>query len=156
MKTTLLAVFTALSINCALAQNFTEIGQYEFKTTESYKAQEQNVLLCANYLFNNPADFGELNRLNSTQFIVKWMTGTPDYTFALGEEVLELTKGNEDLLGLYMAAMSKVVIEHEGDPLSNEAIYEQSKALLVDYCSNPDNNIKPSKKIKRIMKGKDS
>ena len=83
------------------------------------------------------------------------MEGTPDYTFEIGKEAMDLTKGNNDLLGLYLAAMSKVVLDEKGDEkLSNEQIYNQAEEILVNYCSDPDNKIKPSKKIKKIIKSR--
>lgn len=97
MKRIILIIAVALLWNISLSQNFSELTEYEFKTVESYKSGENQVLKCANYLFNNPADQAELNRLYSIQYIIKWMTGTPDYTFEIGENAMELTKGNSDL-----------------------------------------------------------
>lgn len=151
-KKVFLILFTTFIISKLFAQNFSELANYEFESSESYKPSENQVLICANYLFDNPADQAELNRLYSTQYIIKWMTGTPDYTFDIGEDAMELTKGNSDLLGLYMAAMSKVVIENEGENLIDNEIYNQAETLLVKYCSDPNNKMKPSKKIKKIIK----
>lgn len=136
------------------AQNFIDIAGTEFTTPESYGQEEPNVLLCANYMYDNPASDADLNRLLATQFIIKWMTGTPDYTFDIGEQVMELTKGNEDLLGMYLAGASKVVLEHKDIVLTADDIYAKVEALLVDYCANEDNNMKPSRKIKRIIKNR--
>ena len=82
------------------------------------------------------------------------MEGTPDYTFDIGEKAVKLTKGNSDLLGLYLAAMSKVVVENKGKKLDGESIYNQSENLLVNYCSDSANNMKPSKKIKKLIKAR--
>jgi len=154
MKKIILIIAISFSFNTLIGQNFTELANYEFETKESYKTEENKVLMCANYLFNNPAKQAKLNRLTSIQFIMKWMTGTPDYTFGIGEKAMELTKGNSDLLGLYMAAMSKVVIENEGGKFDNDEIYNQAEEILVSYCSNSDNKMKPSKKIKKILKSR--
>jgi hypothetical protein len=85
---------------------------------------------------------------------MKWMEGTPDYTFEIGEKSMELTKGNSDLLGLYLAAMTKVVLENTDKDLNNETIYENAETLLVNYCSDKNNKMKPSKKIKKILKAR--
>lgn len=148
-----LLVLAFISIN-SFGQDFAMLAKSEFESAESYKPAEDKVLMCANYLFENPSDKEELNRLNSIQYIMKWMTGTPDYTFDIGSEAVELTKGNSDLLGLYMAAMSKVVIENEEGELSSSEIYNKAEKILVEYCSNSENNIKPSKKIKKMLKQK--
>ncbi|WP_248724049.1 hypothetical protein [Seonamhaeicola sp. ML3] len=153
MKNFLCIVFFAFALN-TFGQDFATLQNYEFKSVESYKTQESEVLKCANYLFGNPADSSELNRLISAQFIMKWMEGTPDYTFSIDQKAMELTKGSTDLLGLYLAAMSKTVLEKPDTKLSNDEIYNASENLLVTYCSNKANNIKPSKHIKKLLKSK--
>ena len=146
---TLLFTFALIS-NLSIGQNFSELANQEFESADSYKPAEKNVLMCANYLFSNPIDYEELNRKYSLQYILKWMMGTPDYTFDIGAKASELTKGSDDLFGLYMAAMTKTVLENE--KLDSDEIYNRSEKILVDYCSNPDNHIKPSKKIKKLLK----
>ncbi|AGC78245.1 hypothetical protein LX97_02961 [Nonlabens dokdonensis] len=152
MKNLILTSVFALVGMLSFAQNYSDIEQPELDSKESYKEAEPQVLLLTNYLFNNPADHEEVNRLRAVQYIMKWMTGTPDYTFELGDNAMSLSKGNSDLLGLYMAAMSKVVIENTDGALTSDEIYNRSEQLLVDYCANSDNNMKPSRKIKKLMK----
>lgn len=154
MKKIILIIAIAFAHHLSFCQNFNELANYEFKTVESYESEKNNVLMCANYLFNNPANQSEINRLRSIQYIMKWMEGTPDYTFEIDEKVIELTKGNPDLLGLYLAAMSKVVIENKDGELNNENIYNKAEEILVNYCSNSNNKMKPSKKIKKIIKNR--
>lgn len=155
MKNNLLFIALLLSASLCSAQNFEEISKYEFKTAESYETEKGKVLQTANYLFDNPANLYELNRLTALQYIMKWMEGTPEYTFEIGEKAMELTKGNSDLLGLYLAAMSKSVLEHKGESqLTNLEIYQKSETLLVDYCGDANNKMKPSKKIKKILKSR--
>jgi len=140
----------------ALGQNFVELANYEFKTAESYQTEKGKVLAAANYLLDNPSNQAELIRLSATQYLLKWMEGTPDYTFHINKDAVDLTKGNSDLLGLYFAAMTKVVLEDaNGTALTEDEIYNKSEGLLVDYCANPDNKMKPSKKIKKILKSRD-
>jgi hypothetical protein len=136
----------------SFGQNFGELAKTEFKSKESYKPAESQVLICANYLFGNPANQAELNRLSAIKYIFKWMEGTPDYTFDIGANAMKLTDGNSDLLGLYMAAMSKVVLENTNQKLSSDEIYSQSEKIVVKYCSIADNKVKPSKKIKQLIK----
>lgn len=154
MKHLLILLSILFSSSIISAQNFGEIAKYEFKTKESYVEAESKVLQCANYLFSNPATSeNEMYRLVSIQFILKWMEGT-EYTFEIGDKAMELTKGSEDLLGLYLAGMSKVVLDNKGTKLLNDEIYTKTEKLLVDYCSDSANNVKPSKKIKQLMKSK--
>jgi hypothetical protein len=152
MKRIIFIALVTLSCTMSFGQNFGELAKTEFKSKESYKPAESQVLICANYLFGNPANQAELNRLSAIKYIFKWMEGTPDYTFDIGANAMKLTDGNSDLLGLYMAAMSKVVLENTNQKLSSDEIYSQSEKIVVKYCSIADNKVKPSKKIKQLIK----
>jgi hypothetical protein len=152
MKKIILIALLTLTYTMSFGQNFSELAKTEFKSKESYKPAESQVLTCANYLFSSPANQAELNRLNAIQYIIKWMSGTPDYTFDLGEKAMNLTGENSDLLGLYMAAMSKVVLENSTQKLNSDEIYNQSEKIMVQYCAVADNKVKPSKKIKQLIK----
>ena len=134
------------------SQDFEALSKYEFTNVESYKTERSKVLECANYLFNTPSNTAELNRLTALQYIMKWMEGTPAFTFEIGEEAMKLSKGNTDLLGLYFAGMTKVVLDNEGDTLNAQQIYKRTEALLVDYCANSANKMKPSKTLKKLIK----
>jgi hypothetical protein len=155
MKKIIFIALITLTTTISFAQNFSELANSEFKSKESFKSAEGQVLTCANYLFSTPANQAELNRLNAMKYIMKWMEGTPDYTFDLGEKAMKLTNGETDLLSLYMAAMSKAVIENTAGKLSSDEMYNQAEKTLVNYCAIADNKIKPSKKIKQLLKEKE-
>lgn len=153
MKQIYLTLAVTFLFQFSLSQNFEKLSKYEFKYVESYRTEKDIVLKCANYLFDNPANHEPFNRLTAVQYIMKWMEGTPDYYFEIGEREMELTKGNSDLFGLYLAAMSKVIIEHKGEKdLSADEIYANAETLLVNYCSDANNNMKPSRAIKKIIR----
>lgn len=154
MKTCFIYGLAFLLSTSAFSQNFEALSKYEFNEVESYKTEQDKVLECANYLFNNPSNKDELNRLTAIQYIMKWMEGTPAYTFEIGDKAMELTKGNSDLLGLYLAGMTKVVLENKGEALDSSRIHDKTESLLVSYCANSDNKMKPSKKIKKLIKNK--
>ncbi|MEY8847505.1 hypothetical protein AB9K26_01715 [Psychroserpens sp. XS_ASV72] len=137
----------------SFCQNFEKLSKYEFKYVESYRTEKDVVLKCANYLFENPSDYEPFNRLTAVQYIMKWMEGTPDYYFEIGEREMDLTKGNSDLFGLYLAAMSKAIIEHKGEKdLTADEIYTKAETILVNYCSDSNNNMKPTRAIKKIIR----
>lgn len=152
MKKIIFIALITLTSTITFGQNFSELAKTEFKSAESYKPAESQVLICANYLFSTPANQAELNRLNAIQYIMKWMSGTPDYTFDLGQKAMELTNSNTDLLGLYMAAMTKAVLENTSDKLSSDEIYNRAEKTIVNYCAIAENKAKPSKKIKQLIK----
>ncbi|PIB36164.1 hypothetical protein BFP72_12540 [Reichenbachiella sp. 5M10] len=127
----------------------------DFKSIEDYKTAEPTVLETANFILDTPADLDELKRLNSFQYILKWMEGTPDYTFSIESEAMQLTDGKTELLTVYLSAMTKAVLD-SSSPLTNEQVQAKAKEYTVQYCAKEENHIKPSKAIKKILKSQKS
>lgn len=152
MKKLLIIAFIFCYSLKGFTQDYNDLGNFKFETLESYKTAEPKVLEAANYLFENPSNIAELKRVNAIRYIINWMQGTPDYTFEISSEATDLAKGNSDLLSLYMAAMTKVVLDNPDRVLTNKEIYDHSEELLISYCAKPENSIKPSRKIKKLMK----
>lgn len=148
----LLVIAVAFSTVTMNGQDFARLDQIPLVAAEDYKPAEAQVLACANYLFNTPYKKDHPNRQKALRFITKWMMGTPDYTFEIGHEALELTKGNDDLFALYMAGLTKTALDRGKEQFDNQKTHEGSVDLLVDYCSDKANNMKPSKAIKKLIK----
>jgi hypothetical protein len=134
------------------AQDYTGLSAIQMTNFEQYKSAEPKVLECCNYLFANPLNSNDANRVQATQFIVRWMEGTPDYSFEIDETVATLTEGRKDLIPLFLAAMTKVQLSQTDKVLSEEEIKEQSINIFIDYCAEPKNEVKPTKEVKRILK----
>lgn len=150
MKKTL-TILTLFMCTTIFAQDFSSLEKYELKSAESYVKAETKVIECANYLFSHPAKENELNRISALQFIMRWMEGCA-HTFNIDATVMDLVGENNDLLGLYMAGMSKVAIESGDFKLSDTDVFDRTAALLAAYCKNESNGVKPTKGLKKLMK----
>lgn len=149
----MLTLAILVSSQFIFSQNFKRIAEYEFKTAKDYQKEEATVVQCVNYLYDTPVNLNEAKRAIATQFIMKWMTGTPDYTFEIGPKAIELTNGgSKELFGMYLAALTKVGIENKGKKLSDDKLHQKAQAYLVAYCANSVNKIKASKQIKKLIK----
>lgn len=144
----LVLVFSSLNL---FAQDYTSLDVGSLQKMEDYIKAEPKVLECANFLLQTPHEKNNLNRLSATQYILKWMEGT-DYTFNIDSKAVELTDGNNDLFGLYMTSMPKVVLENKDAELAADEVHNKVVELLVAYCKNEKNNMKPTKKLKKLMK----
>lgn len=144
----LVLVFSSLNL---FAQDFTSLDINSLQTAEDYEKAEPKVLECSTFLLNTPFEANNLNRLSAMSYILKWMEGT-HYTFSIDTQAVELTDKNDDLLGLYLTTMPKVVLENKGANLSNDEIHNRVVALLIAYCKDEKNNMKPTKKLKQLMK----
>src|SRR5574343_349277 len=93
--------------------NFREI---KLEKREDYDNDANMAALKAsNYLFSCPMDENDVQRLLCLQYVLKWTMGTPDYTFYIDENTTRFAKGNSELLPIYMAAMTKFVLENKVD-----------------------------------------
>jgi len=154
MKKNLFLFAFVITVNFTFCQNYTKLADYTFKSIEDYKSSEKQVLECVNYLFNTPFEKNSLNRLSIIQYLLKWMEGTPDYVFSIDKRATKLTKGNSDLLGMYFAAITKTVLDNTENKLTDDEIYLNAQELMIAYCSDSSNNMKPSKTMKKIIKSR--
>ena len=151
MKKVFLCLVLLVSSLNLFAQDYTSLDAGSLQKMEDYVKAEPKVLECSNFLLNTPHEANNLNRLSAMQYVLKWMEGT-DYTFSIDSKAAELTDGNNDLFGLYVTTMPKVVLENKGAKLSDEEIHNRVVDLLIAYCKNDKNNMKPTKKLKKMMK----
>lgn len=147
----ILITLTLLMCTTLFAQDFSSLETYELKTSESYVNAEPKILECANYLFSHPAKENEVNRVQATQFVLRWMEGCK-HTFTIDTRMTDLVSDNKNLFGLYLAGMCKVVIESGATKLSDTEVHDTTAALLIAYCKNESNGVKPTKGLKKLMK----
>jgi hypothetical protein len=138
------------------AQDYSKLENIVLKEKPDYPKNENLVLECSNYLLNSPIESldKDLNHLRALQFIMRWMEGTPDYKFSLDESIVDVTKSNSTLLGIYMSCMSKFVIENKDKSKDQAEIKYNSFITFIRYCEDPARNVKQSKKIKELIKAK--
>lgn len=115
-----------------------------------YAAAEPSVTKAVDYILSKPLEKDDLDRLKSLQFLIKWMSGTPDFTFSLDESTSKLWKGNDDLLGVYMACMTKYCLENKANSKDEKVVKLNAVKLLLAYCENPDNKVKMTKPLKKL------
>ncbi len=156
MKKIILFIAVQLVTITVFSQDYSILDKDNLKTPEDFQNAESTVLECSNYLLSNPIDKEVQNRLDAFQYLFQWMEGTPDYTFTISEEAVDLMKGDPEMLTLYFASLSKTVLDAKNPEISNEQIQEQATEHLINYCSNPENNLKPTKPIKKLIKSKKS
>jgi hypothetical protein len=154
MKKTIIIFFAFCSsyINAQTLPNFDLI---KLEKTSDYKAAEPFVLQTATYLLSIPFKKDNKDRLNCLRFISKWMFGTTEHSFVFEDAAGKIGKDNNDLLGLYMAAMAKYTLENKAASKDAKLVKLNALILLLNYCENKDNNIKMSKQLKKLSEAKE-
>ena len=149
MKTisTLLLVLVS---NYCFSQSLPDYDNVKMEQKSDYKEADKVALIAANYLFSTPYEKNDLSRLRSLKFIIKWMSGSPDFSFSLDGVATKISKGNDDLLGQYMAAMSKFALENREAASDEKKMKLNAIKLLLAYCEVERNNMKMSKELRKL------
>ena len=88
-----------------------------------FKATEQLTLKVIEYLFDTPADKNNHSRAEAGEFLIKWMNGTPDFTFHLDEKETDFFNTDADLMLMYMAGLTKFT-------MANPSVKDQKTLVL--------------------------
>ncbi len=151
-------IITVIFVFCSAylhAQTLPNFDLIKLEKAADYKAADPFALQTANYLLSIPFKKDNTDRLNCLRFISKWMSGTTDYSFAFRDITDKIGKDNNDLLGLYMAALAKYTLENKAAAKDAKAAKLNAMILLLNYCGNKDNNIKMSKQLKKLSAAKE-
>jgi len=138
----------------SFSQTPTNFDQIKLDQASDCKTAEPYALEASNYQLSTPFEKDDIQRLRSLSFIIKWMGATPDYQFSLDEVASKLLKGSDDLLGLYMAAMTKYVLENKASAADQKAIKLNGITMLLTYAENPANKLKMTKNLKKLSEAK--
>jgi len=152
-KLTMIVLF-AFYCSSHYAQTLPNFDLIKLEKAPDYKPAMPFVLQTANYLLSVPFEKGNTDRPKALQFLGKWMSGTPDYSFTLEEVAGKITKGNNDLLGVYMAAMAKYSLENKEGSKDPKLVRLNALRLLLDYCENKSNNMIMTKPLRKLSEAK--
>jgi hypothetical protein len=141
-------IFCSLSLS---VQNLPDFDQIRLEQGSDYKPAEPAVLQAANYILSTPIAKDDVKRLLSLRFLLRWMTGTPDYTFSLGGNISKAAANNEDLLGVYMAAMAKYALENSAVAKDEKKVNLEATKMMLAYCEDEKNNVKLNKTLKKMI-----
>ena len=139
-----------------LAQNPEQWQEIKFDKPEDFKANEGVVLECARFILDVAAEAGNPARKTALSKVAEWMSGTPDHTFIIGEHVGKLMSNNEAILGIYMAAMTRFVLENGDKPTTPDDIQFGSFKTLLEYCEEPRNKVPSTRELKKAIKAKNA
>ena len=137
------------------AQTLPNFELIKLEKISDYKKAEPFVLQTANFLLSIPFKSESTDRYNSLRFISQWMNGTPDYSFVLADVIEKIGKGNNDLLGVYISAMTKYTLENKAVAKDAAVVKLNAMTILLEYCENKNNNLKLSKQLKKFAAAKE-
>jgi hypothetical protein len=138
------------------AQDYTKLEKIQLKDKSDYEKNESLVLECSNYILNSQFDVldKDLNHTQSQLFIIKWMGGTPDYSFDIDERIGKATRSSSSLLGVYLAASVKYVLENKSKVSDKNEVKFNSILVFLNYCEDVSKNAKLNTELKKMIKAK--
>ena len=136
------------------AQNFSSLSGIQFKTEAEYEEYTDQVLDCCYYLVQTPFNKKDTDRKAASDFIERWVDGTPNYTLRIDYVITEITEDREDLISIYKACYIKLLLEQKEDQQGKSLLNLSLKSFL-SYCSDSSNKVKMTKEMKRIKKNQD-
>lgn len=152
MKRLIFGLLFGLLSDISFAQTLPDFDVIKLEKKEDFNSSADNAALQAsNFLLSTPLEKNNIDRLKSLQYIIEWMSGTPDYSFTLDEQATKFAKKNDDLLGLYMAAMTKYVLENKADSKDQNKIKLNAVKLIIAYAKEEKNKVKINSELKKAI-----
>lgn len=116
-------LFFLIALSDVFTQELPNLKQIKLNKKIHFKETEPLVLKVSDYIFSTPIDRKNELRRQGGQFLMRWMNGTPDYVFFLGESETYFFSTDSELMLVYMAGLTRFCLQ-------NKSIAEQREKVL--------------------------
>jgi len=128
------------------AQELPNLKNIKLNRNSQFKGTEPLVLKVTDYLFHTPIDKKNSSRKEAGQFLIKWMNGTPDYTFYLEEKETNFFSTDSDLMLIYMAGLTQYTLKNPSIKDQKTLVLGTMK-LILPYLNQQDDKKSWSKEL---------
>ena len=153
MKRLVFICFFLIVAGSSYAQNLPVFGQVKLKKPKDFKVAEPAVLQTDDYVLATPVDQNIAAKTSAAEFLMKWMEGTPDYTFTLDEGTTKSFLQNTGLVVVYLSYMSRYAIQNK--PKTSRLITISAIKNLLAYINNPTNHVTLTDDLKALSEAND-
>jgi len=145
MKHILFFSLIVLSI-CTFGQNISDCSSVKFKEKADYKNAEPCIITLSEYVLTQPMIGYNDETHNARKIVYAWVEGTPDHTFSLNKNIMDLFKDeNLTLFNVYVCCLANASLTQDTD------MYKFALELLVNYVKNPERKVAQTKSIKKLI-----
>jgi len=120
---------------------------------DDYRKAEPYVVLAADYVYASAINKDDIHRSNAISFIMRWVQGTPDFSFSYDETIAKISKSDNEMIGLYVTCLASSALQ-KGKGADREDIKYNAYLLIAEYCENPLNNYKARGEVKKMIEAK--
>ena len=133
--------------------SITELYKIPVKTTEDCKKAEPEILKAANLVLSKPID--DNDGVLAGAYLLVWAQNSEhSFTFDANISKLSKKKANTMLLCVYLAALTKFILENPDKEKDTKAATIYTYTKLADYVANANNHVKKTKDIKKLIAAK--
>jgi hypothetical protein len=156
MKQLVISLLLTVLVNSSvISQDLLGFESITGNDKKDFKLAEPKALEAAGYLLSVPIDGQKAERDKALKFMLMWMEGTPDYVFYIDENIGTFTHSSKALLSLYMACLTKNVLENAVPSNNRDELKLRSLELFMNYCMNPENHVEPYRQLEQLVKARE-
>jgi hypothetical protein len=148
ISTLLFFVITSLTV---FSQNAAAWDAVPMDKDKDFKAAVPKVKECVKYLLSHPFSKEDANCVSASKLLLKWMAGTPDYSFNM---LANITKIDPDgkIVAAYLAALVKEGFDSPDNLKDLKKGEIGAMKIVAEYCENPANKVAQTDEIRKLIK----
>ncbi|MEI9959511.1 MAG: hypothetical protein WDM90_25055 [Ferruginibacter sp.] len=124
--------------------------EIKLQTPADYKDAIPMAKSAATFILTTPFSATDKNRKEAVKFLSSWMAGNKEYIFQSLPTLQDIAE-DQDLSGLFIAAMSKFAFENKALTENVKMMDDSARKTVLEYCDNPANNFKLKKKYRKWL-----
>jgi len=136
------------------AQEFNVPKNYTLKSPTDYAKYEADIIQCVNWLFNTPLNEQDQKRKEANQFFMLWLTGAPNVSIDIKQEIVTFMEPNADLLMIFMGGWVKYALENKDYKNKFQGNLKGIEGVIEFYQKNI-NFLKKDKNVEKYIKMKE-
>ncbi len=154
MKTiTLTLILTIISVGL-FSQDFEVPKNYKLDKAEDYAPYEQDVVKCFDWLMKTLVNEQTAKRKEANAFLLKWLSGSPNVSIKIKQEIVTFIGTSPDLLMIFMGGWAKYSLESKDFKNKIAGSMAGIESVIEFYTKNKDFLTK-DKNVEKYIKMKE-
>jgi D-arabinose 1-dehydrogenase-like Zn-dependent alcohol dehydrogenase len=154
MKKILSTLVFSVIITGLFAQDFNVPTNYVLKSPADYAKYEADIIQCINWLMITPLNEQASKRKEANAFFMQWLTGAPNVSVDIKQEIVTFMQPNADLLMIFMGGWVKYALENKDYKNKFQSNLKGIESVIEFYQRNL-NFLKRDKNVEKYIKMKE-
>lgn len=136
------------------AQDVDVPHNYVFQSDNDYAKYEPDVVKCIDWLLITPSNIQPDKHVAVNEFLIKWLSGTPDITISVRSDVVNFIDKNNVLLLVFMSGWAKYAIENKSNQNEVTGNLKGVEAVINFYAKNRE-QLRKDKNVEKYAQMKE-